>query len=276
MGGPMADHVFLAGFDLVVFNRTPEKSEKYREKGLAVAQSLEAIGEECDQVFLCVRATEDVEECVRALARTARSGTLIVDHSTILPEAAEKLHGELKKRSLRFVDAPITGGSMGAVKGALTVFCGGEPEAIEDAKPVMSAYAKRVERVGGPGAGQLMKAANQIAVAGSLLALCEALAFAEKAGLELAQTRDLLSGGAAGSWAFENYGPKIVAGDWSPGFTVDNQIKDLEYCEQAARAAKAWVPGTELVHKLLREMRSEGEGARTTAALFEKLKRAGG
>lgn len=271
MGGPMADHVFLAGHDLTVYSRSPERAEPFRANGVPVAGSLEELGAACDQIYLCVRATEDVQECVAALIKKAKKGSLFVDHSTILPAAAEKLHKDLGKRRFRFIDAPITGGSMGARQGTLTIFCGGNPEDIVDALPVLSAYGKRAECVGGPGAGQRMKMANQIAVAGSLLALCESMAYAEKSGLNLSQTRELLAMGAAGSWAFENYGPKILERDWSPGFMVQNQIKDLVYCESAAKEVGAFVPGTKLVHELLDQMVKEGHGEWTTAALFEKL-----
>lgn len=276
MGGPMAGHVARSGADLLVFNRTPEKTLPLLELGAKAADSLEQVGAECGQVFLCVRASEDVAACAGAIAQGYKSagrsdGLLIADHSTILPEAAIELFQELRDQGIGFVDAPITGGSMGAQKGTLTVFCGGESGHIEAAMPTMKCYAKRAERVGGPGAGQTMKAANQIAVACSLLGLCEALAFAKNSGLDVAQTRELLSLGAAGSWAFENYGPKILNLDWSPGFTVDNQVKDLAYCEEAARGSGASVPGTELVHRLLRSMQGKGEGGLTTAALYLEL-----
>ncbi|MEQ1822471.1 MAG: NAD(P)-dependent oxidoreductase, partial [Fimbriimonadaceae bacterium] len=230
MGGPMAGHLVRAGHRTVVWNRTPGKTVD----GAEVAGSLEEVGEACDYVFLCVNRTEDVQECLAKLTQMAKPGTLFADHSTISPAGAEQIHRDLESRGVRFIDAPITGGSMGAQKGQLTIFCGGSEAAIEEAKPYLAAYAKRAERVGGPGAGQMMKMANQIAVGGALLALCESLSFASRAGLDLAQTRELLSGGAAGSWAFENYGPKILAHDWSPGFSIINQRKDFAYCQEAA------------------------------------------
>lgn len=272
----MAGHVAKSGADLLVYNRTREKAQPLAGLGVAVAESLEQLGAECDQVFLCVRASEDVQACTEAIANGYRTASrsdelLIVDHSTILPEAAVHIFDRLADIGIGFVDAPITGGSMGAQNGTLTIFCGGSVSCIEAAMPTMKCYAKRAERVGGPGAGQTMKAANQIAVACSLLGLCEALAFAKNSGLSVSQTRELLSLGAAGSWAFENYGPKILNQDWSPGFTVDNQVKDLAYCEQAANGAGASVPGTELVHRLLKSMQSKGEGGLTTAALYLEL-----
>lgn len=271
MGAPMADHVFLAGLPLLVWSRTPARLERFYAQGVATASSLQELGAACDVVCLCVNKTEDVKQCLDDLIALAQPDTLFVDHSTILPSAARQFHAELRSKGMRFVDAPITGGSMGAQKGTLTIFCGGEEVDIEDARPVMNCYSRRAERVGGPGAGQLMKAANQIAVCGALLGLCEALSFAERAGLDLAQTKELVGSGAAGSWAFDNYGPKILARDWSPGFTVDNQEKDLQYCEKTAKDIGAAIPGARLVHKVFKEMQKEGDGGLTTAALFEKL-----
>jgi 3-hydroxyisobutyrate dehydrogenase-like beta-hydroxyacid dehydrogenase len=271
MGLPMAGHLFAAGTDLVLWNRTPAKADPLKKRGAHVAESLEELGRVCGVVCMCVPRTEDVQECLRILTKETSAGTLFIDHSTILPMAAKEIHAELGARGMRFVDAPITGGSMGAQKGQLTIFCGGDEADVRAATRIVAPYAKRAERVGGPGAGQMMKMVNQIAVAGALLALCESLAFAEKAGLDLRQTKELVGSGAAGSWAFENYGPKILAKDWSPGFTIENQVKDLKYCLESAEEIGAELPGTALVDGLLEEMAAKGDGGKTTAALFERL-----
>ena len=271
MGGPMAGHLLNAGIPLTVFNRTRSKTDLFAERGATIAASLADLGRRCGLVFLCVNRTEDVRECLSELTRDAAAGTLFVDHSTISPKAAVEIHDELRENGFRFVDAPITGGSMGAQVGALTIFCGGETRVINEAMPSMQHYAKRAERVGGPGAGQMMKMANQMAVGGALLALCEALSFAKKAGLDLVQTRDLLAGGAAGSWAFENYGPKILAADWSPGFSIKNQRKDFGYCAEAAETIDAAIPGTLLVDRLLAHLEEKGHDDWTTAALYQEM-----
>jgi 3-hydroxyisobutyrate dehydrogenase len=256
--------------ETLVWNRSPERSTP---EGCHRVPSLAELGSRCSVIFLCVNRTEDVQECLADLTSKATKGALFVDHSTIAPAGAIEIHEDLASNGYRFVDAPITGGSIGAQKGQLTIFCGGDEADIAEAGLYMKSYAKRFERVGGPGAGQMMKMANQIAVGGALLALCESLAFAEQAGLDLAQTRELLMGGAAGSWAFENYGPKILAKDWSPGFSVKNQRKDFAYCLDAAEALGMEIPGTELVDRLLAELQDAGRGEETTAALFEVLSR---
>jgi len=273
MGGPMAGHLVAAGHDVAVWNRTAAKTKPLQEQGATVVEHLTQVASGREIVFLCVSRTEDVLSCLRAMMPGAAPGTLFVDHSTISPDGARQAHTLAKEAGMKFLDAPITGGSMGAQKGALTIFVGSEEEDYRRAAPVLDAYAKRHALVGGPGAGQTMKVANQVAVAGALLGLCEALAFAKHAGLDVAQTRDLLAGGAAGSWAFENYGPKILAEDWSPGFSIINQRKDLHYAAEAAVACGARIPGANLVNDLLAELENEGHGEWTTAALYELLAR---
>ncbi len=265
----MAGHLVAAGHETVVWNRSPGKMVP----GATLAGSLDVLGEHCDFVFLCVNRTEDVQECLTKLTQRAKPGTLFADHSTISPQGAIEISNDLKAKGLRFIDAPITGGSAGAQKGQLTIFCGGDEATINEAKPYFDAYAKRAERVGGPGAGQMMKMANQIAVGGALLALCESLAFANRAGLDLKQTRELLSGGAAGSWAFENYGLKILDQDWTPGFSINNQRKDFAYCAEAAAQIGLEIPGTALVDGLLEALQKEGRGHETTAALYDIMSR---
>lgn len=275
MGSPLAGHLLRAGLDVIVWNRTPSKSEPLGAAGATIASSLQELGAQCESIALCVGATEDVEQCVEALVTNARPGTLLIDHSTISPQGALRFHDDLKARGFRFVDAPMTGGSMGAQNGQLTIFLGGLEKDCLDAQEFVKPYAKTAERVGGPGKGQMMKLANQVAVAGALQALCEAMSFAKKAGLDLSQTQRLLSSGAAGSWAFENYGPKIINEDWSPGFSVKNQNKDLRYCIETARSQSASVPGTKLVNALLDIIEAEGEGEKATTYLYQKLLEAG-
>ncbi len=270
MGGAMARHL-ASKADLTVWNRTLAKADEFTGLGCRVASTLEALAATSPVIILCVNRTEDVRACIERAVTTAQPNTLFVDHSTISPDGAIEIHSWLQTLGHRFVDAPITGGSMGARNGQLTVFCGGSPEDIAEAQRFIESYSKRVERVGGPGAGQQMKMANQIAVGGALIGLCECLAFAAKAGLDLAQARELIGGGAAGSWAFENYGPKILNHDWTPGFSVTNQRKDFQYCREAAESIGAQIPGTDLVDRLLHQLELEGHGDWTTAALFDVL-----
>ena len=269
MGGPMAGHLIKGGHQVTVWNRSESKSEPLRTQGASVAPDLKSLAESCEVIFTCVGRSEDVAEVVRALAPHAKSGTLFVDHSTIEPSMARTLHEELNGQNLKFVDAPITGGSMGAQNGTLTIFCGGDHDDVVLAMNVMLPYTKRAERVGDSGSGQVMKLANQIAVGGALLGLCESIAFAKKAGLDIHQAHSMIGGGAGGSWAFENYGAKVLNQDWSPGFSVKNQRKDFGYCEAAAKDLGIEIAMTELANRLLGELQKQGREEDATAALYE-------
>ena len=271
MGGPMAGHLAKAGFEITVWNRTIEKTSPPAELGAKVADSLSELASNSDIIFTCVGTTEDVQSCIEQMIPTAKPGTLFVDHSTISPRGAIEISHLLASHNLKFLDAPITGGSMGAQNGTLTIFVGGDKEDYLLAKPSLQSYSKRAELVGKTGAGAMMKMANQIAVGGALIGLCESLAFAQKAGLDLGLTREIVGSGAAGSWAFENYGPKILNQDWQPGFATDHQVKDFGYCFEAAKELGIELPGTKTVNDLLRVLQEAGLGGETTAALFKVL-----
>ena len=269
MGGPMAGHLVKGGHEVTVWNRTSSKCEPLKAEGALVANNLQELAENCDVIFTCVGRSEDVAEVVRAMAPHAKPKTLFVDHSTIEPSMARTLYSELAAHGLRFVDAPITGGSMGAKNGTLTIFCGGDHDDVVHAMNVMLPYTKRAERVGDSGSGQVMKLANQIAVGGALVGLCESMAFAQKAGLDINQAHSMIGGGAGGSWAFENYGAKVLNHDWTPGFSVKNQRKDFGYCEAAAGELGIEIAMTKLVNQLLGELQKQGREEDATAALFE-------
>lgn len=271
MGAPMAGHLVRAHGELTVWNRTPGKADILKIEGAKVATSLTDLARECDVILLNVNRSEDVLEVLGELLTAANKGTLFVDHSTIAPDAARECATMAQEKECRFVDAPVTGGSVGAVNGTLTIFLGGDEADVNEAIELIRPYTKNAQRVGPSGAGQTMKLANQIAVAGALEALCESLAFADAAGLDIAQARAMIAGGSGGSWAFENYGPKILARDWTPGFSVKNQRKDLGYTREAAARIGARVPGTALTDDLLKQLEDEGRGEETTAALYDVL-----
>lgn len=268
----MAGHLVRAGFDVTVWNRTAAKAAPLAEAGAMVAENLSTLAQSCEVIMICVSRTEDVEACLNAMLPHAAPGTLFIDHSTISPVGAQALAATAQEAGMRFLDAPITGGSMGAQAGTLTIFVGGAEADYAEAKRYLDTYAKTAEWVGPSGSGQRMKMANQIAVGGALLGLCESLAFAQKAGLDLEQAHRLIGGGAAGSWAFANYGPKILNQDWTPGFSIDNQVKDFVYCEEVAASLEAALPSTQLARELLEQMQAAGHGGDTTARLFELLK----
>ncbi len=271
MGAPMAGHLASAGHSTLVWNRTPGKDSLPLSKGATRAESPEEIAKVCSVICLCLGRTEDVAEIVIQILPHCQPGTIIVDHSTIAPVGARQIAETCKPHQVDFVDAPITGGSMGAQNGTLTIFCGGTSDAFNRIEPILQSYGKRIAHVGESGQGQMMKMANQIAVGAALLGLSESLAFAHKAGLDLATTRELLSTGAAGSWAFDNYGPKILSGDHTPGFSVKNQRKDFGYCQESAATLGLSIPGTDLVDNLLAHLTEAGREEDATTALYEVM-----
>lgn len=270
----MAAHLIRAGHEVVVWNRTRSKCDRF--DGFAeVAESIESLAAVCQTILLCLGGSEDVLEVVERIAGSAAEGALVVDHSTISPSAARECSARLAEAGIRFLDAPITGGSIGAQNGTLTIMVGGEEGDYLRAQPLFGAYSRMVGHVGPVGCGQATKLANQIAVAGSLLGMCEALAFAEKAGLDLEATRQLLASGAAGSWALENYGPKAISGDHTPGFAVRHQRKDFAYVMESAGECGAAVPATEVADRLLAALEAEGRSEEATTALIDVYRRGG-
>ncbi|MFN8140596.1 MAG: NAD(P)-dependent oxidoreductase [Fimbriimonadales bacterium] len=270
MGARMAGHLVKAGHDVTVWNRTPSRAEPLRELGASVAVGPREVALVAEFVCICVSKNEDVEAVVSQFPSELNE-KLVIDHSTIAPTKAIEICEVITTKGGSFIDAPVTGGERGAIEGTLTIFCGGSEANVERAQPILSAYGRKVERVGDVGSGQKMKMANQIAVGISVLALCEALVFAENAGLGLQQTLDLVGSGAGGSWSFTNYGPKILNRDWTPGFSVALQQKDLMYALQSARESGASLPGAALVHQLLAALENNGRGADATPALFEVI-----
>jgi 3-hydroxyisobutyrate dehydrogenase-like beta-hydroxyacid dehydrogenase len=266
MGSRMAGHLAAAG-QVLVWNRTPSRATGFER----VASSLAEVAEECDVVCICVSRTEDVEEVLGAMSSKLRSGMTIVDHSTIEPSAAREMARTLGAQGVGFVDAPVTGGEKGAEDGTLTIFCGGEEDDFRKALPFMEAYGKKIRLVGPSGSGQMMKMANQVSVVGCVLAMAECLAFVDRAGLDMAEAIDLIGSGAGGSWSLTNYGPKVLARDWSPGFSIDLQQKDLRYALDAAREMGLSLPGAILIEGLFGALQEQGRGGEATPALFEVI-----
>lgn len=271
MGAPMAGHLAAKGHKTLIWNRTSGKSSLPVSKGATLAESPLQIAASCRVICLCLGKTEDVAEVVKQLLPHCKPGTIIIDHSTIAPGGAREIAQNCAEHQIDFIDAPITGGSMGAQNGTLTIFCGGSESAFNRVKPILESFGRRIAHVGESGQGQMMKMANQIAVGAALLGLCESLAFAQKAGLDLVTTRELLSTGAAGSWAFENYGPKILNCDHSPGFSIKNQRKDFAYCQESAAELHLEIPGTDLVDRLLAQLTLAGREEEATTALYQVL-----
>lgn len=272
MGRGMVENLVAAGYRPTVWNRTPAKAQ-----GLdaPLAASPKELGEASDIVFICVSDTPDVEQVVfgsDGVAEGLAEGGLIVDHSTISPGTTRNLAEQAASRGIGWVDAPVSGGSEGAALGTLAVMVGGSNDSVERARPFMEAYSSSIVHVGEkPGSGQMVKAVNQVLVVLNQLAASEALLLADAAGLDLPKTLAAVEGGAAGSWMLSNRGPQMIERDWSPGFTIDLQQKDLRLVLETADELGVPLPGVALVFQLYRSLQARGLGSEGNHALVKAL-----
>jgi 3-hydroxyisobutyrate dehydrogenase len=276
MGFPMAGHLALAGHDVTVYNRSPAKAQAWTAefKGGFAATPREASAG-CDLVFCCVGNDDDLRSVVLgndgAFAGMKR-GAVFVDHTTASANVARELFGEAGKHGAQFVDAPVSGGQAGAQNGLLTVMCGGDAAAFEAAKPVAMAFSRAFTLLGPAGSGQLAKMVNQIAIAGLVQGLGEAIAFGQKAGLDMVQVLDVIGKGAAQSWQMDNRGKTMIEGKFDFGFAVDWMRKDLGLCLDEARRNGARLPVAALVDQFYADIQDMGGRRWDTSSLIKRLK----
>lgn len=284
MGHPMAGHLARAGHAVTVYNRSGDKAERWvaEHGGRRAATPREAV-QGAEMVFSCVGNDEDLRALTlgppaagggrRAGAFDAMApGAIWVDHTTTSAEVARELGTAARGRGLFFVDAPVSGGNLGAINGVLTVLCGGEAEAVERVRPVLKAYAKAVTRMGEAGAGQLAKMVNQVCIAGAVQALSEAIAFGQKAGLDMKTVLGAISQGAAQSWQMEHRGPTMVDDQFDFGFAVDHMRKDLNLVLAEAERHGARLPVTALVNQFYGDVTAMGGGRWDTSSLIRRLR----
>jgi 3-hydroxyisobutyrate dehydrogenase len=272
MGLPMAGHLLAAGHRLTVHTRTRQRADELLARGARWADSPADAAREADVVFICVPDTPDVEQVVlgaRGIASAARGGSIVVDHSTISPAATRKMADALADKGAALLDAPVSGGDVGARNATLSIMVGGDPAAFARVKPLLECMGKTITHCGPSGTGQLTKLVNQILVSVTNLAVCEALTFAKQSGLDLDKTLRAVSGGAAGSWQLANLGPKMIAGDFRPGFTIHLQEKDLRLAQEAADELGLDMGGLRLVHQLFHLAIETGHAAQGTQALLQ-------
>ena len=279
MGKGMAANLLQAGHDVTVWNRTPERTTALAEAGAAVAATPADLAAACDITMMCVSDTPDVEQVTlgdNGLINGLTAGNLVVDHSTISASATKRLAAAVQEKGADWVDAPVSGGSEGAVNGTLSIMAGGQPESIERAMPYMEAYGSSITHVGPIGAGQMVKLVNQVLVVVNGLAVSEALLLAEAGGLDLDTTIAAVKEGGAGSWMLANRGPQVVARDWRPGFTIDLQQKDLRLVLEAADELAVPLPATSLVFQMYRALQRRGLGHEGNHALVKALEEMAG
>jgi 3-hydroxyisobutyrate dehydrogenase len=276
MGAPMAGHLLAAGYPLTVHNRTKAKAQPLLEQGASWADDPAAAAENADVVFTNVTDTPDVESIVlghRGILSVARPGLIVVDHSTISPAATRDMAAKLAEKGATFLDAPVSGGDVGARNGTLAIMVGGDAQALERVRPMLQHMGKSLTHCGPVGNGQLTKLANQILVAGTNLAVCEALTFAKANGLDPMTMINAVKDGGAGSWQLANLGPRMVKGDFAPGFMIDLQVKDLNLVLDAAQSAGLYLSATQQADALFTDAQQSGRGRDGTQRLFEMVEK---
>ncbi len=279
MGYPMAGHLAKAGHDVCVYNRTAAKAEAWaKEHGGRTAPTPREAADGADFVMSCVGNDDDLRSvCLGedgAFAGMAKGATF-VDHTTVSAEVTKELYEAAKGAGLGYVDAPISGGQAGAENGQLSIMCGGDADVYAAAEPVMQTYAKLCRRIGDSGAGQMTKMCNQIAIAGLVQGLSEALHFAEKAGLDGRAVVEVISQGAAGSWQMSNRYETMLDDHFEHGFAVDWMRKDLGICLKTGDENGASLPVTALVDQYYKDVQNMGGGRWDTSSLFKRLRKLG-
>ncbi len=279
MGYPMAGHLKAAGHEVTVYNRTTTKAEKWsQEHGGAFKPTPREAAEGQDFVMACVGNDDDLRSLCTgedgALTGMGE-GSIFVDHTTVSAAVTRELYEVAKARGVGFVDAPVSGGQAGAENGQLGIMCGGDEGTFQTAYPIMEVYAKACRRMGEIGAGQLTKMANQIAIAGLVQGLSEAMHFVEKAGLDGRDVVSVISKGAAGSWQMENRYETMLDDHFDHGFAVDWMRKDLAICLATAEENGASLPVTALVDQFYKDVQKMGGGRWDTSSLFKRLRNSG-
>jgi len=278
MGVPMAGNLLKAGYQLNIYSRTKSKAQSVIDAGGVWVTSPAAAAGDADVVITCVTDTPDVEAVLLGeggVIESAREGMICIDMSTISPEVTKQISSELAEKGSVLIDAPISGGQIGAIEAKLSIMAGGPAEALESVRPILEAMGKSITHCGPVGFGQMTKLVNQVMVIHTIMSISEGLAFAEAAGLDLETTLAATSAGAAGSHSLSNLAPKIIAGDFKPAFMVDLQLKDLKLVMDYARQIKQPLPGTAVAEQLMTSLQAAGRGKDGTQALVDVLRQLG-
>ena len=276
MGYPMAGHLATAGHKVTVYNRTLSKAKKWNSefKGSIAETPYKAV-KDVDFVMSCVGNDNDLLDITigeHGAFSNMKKGALFIDHTTVSAQVTEKLYNKSQELGIRFIDAPISGGQAGAENGVLSIMCGGDEGDYKLAEPILEVYSKICRRIGDTGAGQKTKMCNQIAIAGLVQGLSEALHFAEKAGLDGNAVIEVISQGAAGSWQMSNRYETMLNDEFEHGFAVDWMRKDLKICLDAGDSNGASLPVTSLVDQFYKDIQKMGGGRWDTSSLFKRLR----
>lgn len=271
MGRSMCGHVLAKGHPVTVHTRTKDKAAALLERGAVWADSPRAVAEAADVVFTIVGFPPDVREVYlgeRGLLAGARPGAVLVDMTTTEPTLAREIYDAARAKRIATVDAPVSGGDVGARNATLSIMVGGDRPVVEPLMPLFETMGKSIVYQGGPGAGQHTKMCNQIVIAGTMIGMCESLLYGYKAGLDLETMLQSIRGGAAGCWSLDNYAPRILKRNFDPGFFVEHFIKDMKIALDEAGRMGLSLPGLALAHQLYLAVRAQGHGRCGTQALM--------
>ncbi|MDH7601967.1 MAG: NAD(P)-dependent oxidoreductase [Armatimonadota bacterium] len=275
MGRPMAANILAAGYYLVVHSRTRAKAESLLDQGANWADSPAEVASRSEVVITMLPDSPDVWSVAtgeKGILQGASQGLVFVDMSTISPDTARRLASQCEQVGVEFLDAPVTGGEVGAVNATLSVMVGGPVETLAKVRPILECLGKQITHMGGHGAGQTAKLCNQIICALNILACCEGLSLAASTGLDLKKLLGAIQNGAAGSWMLSNLAPKMLESDWSPGFRIALQAKDLRLALESAERENVPLAGTALTHQLFKAAQAMGFGDEGTQALFKTIR----
>jgi 3-hydroxyisobutyrate dehydrogenase len=279
MGRAMSMNLLKAGFPLTVWNRTSSKMTNLVNAGAKKAVSPKEVAENSDLIIDIVTDSPDVEEVLlgsSGVIHGVEKGNIVIDMSTISPTVTRRIAGKFKEKGVEMLDAPVSGGDVGAQKGTLSIMVGGNADAFETCLPVFQAMGKTITHVGRVGMGQTVKLCNQILVGMNILGVAEALTFGSKAGVDLNKALAAVSGGAAGSWQLANNGPKILEGDLEPGFKIKDYLKDLRLIMETASENKIPLMGTSIVQQMYRSLDAEGLRDKGTQAVIRAVENLSG
>lgn len=278
MGRPMAGHLLAAGHQVTVWNRSRASIDTLVAVGAIAASSPQDVAKNSEVVFTMVGDSPDVEVVAfgaEGIASGAAAGLIHIDMSTISPAISRTIAARYAEKNIEFLDAPVSGGEVGAINATLSIMIGGKQEVFQDCLPLLQILGKTITYCGPSGAGQTVKLCNQVLVSVTNMAVCEAVVLAKKAGVDATTMIEAVQHGAAASWQLSNLGPRMVAGDFRPGFKIDHQQKDLRLALEVARDNLLPLPATALVHQLFTSLQAEGLGAEGTQALVKVLEKLG-
>jgi 3-hydroxyisobutyrate dehydrogenase len=274
MGHSMCGHVLDAGYSVNLTTRTRGRAEALLERGATWADTPSAVAAASDVVLSIVGYPSDVRSIAlgdEGVLAGASAGTTFIDMTTSEPELAIEIHAQARIMGVDAIDAPVSGGDVGARDGTLSIMVGGDTDAVERVRPLLEVMGRTIVHQGGPGAGQHAKLVNQILIATGMIGVCEALLYGYRAGLDLELVMDSVASGAAGSWSLTNYGPRMLARDFAPGFVVDHFVKDMGIALSEARRARLALPGLALAEQLYVALQAQGSGRLGTHSLILAL-----